>query len=43
MDLLAKTDMLDCKLAENPIEVNHGLSIQDGQVPTDKAQYQRMV
>ena len=35
--------MLDCKPAETPIEVNHGLSIQEDQVPTDKDQYQRLV
>ena len=43
MDLLTETSMLDCKPAETPIEVNHGLSIQEGQVSTDKAQDQRLV
>ena len=43
MDLLTETSMLDCKLAETPIEVNHGLSIQEDQVPTDKDRYQRLV
>ena len=35
--------MLDCKPAETPIEVNHGLSIHEDQVPTDKDKYQRLV
>ena len=43
IDLLTETGMLDCKPAETPIEVNHGLSIQGDQVPTNKDQYQRLV
>ena len=43
IDLLIETSMLDCKPVETPIEVNHGLSIQGDQVPTDKDQYQRLV
>ena len=43
IDLLTETGMLDCKPAETPIEVNHGLSIHGDQVPTDKDKYQRLV
>ena len=43
IDLLTEMDMLDCKPAETPIEVNHGLSIHGDQVPTDKDKYQRLV
>lgn len=43
LDLLAETGMLDCKPAETPIVVNHGLqTLEDGE-PTDKEQYQRLV
>ena len=43
MDLLTETGMLDCKLAETPIEVNHGLSIRGYQDSTDKDRYQRLM
>ena len=43
IDLLTETGMLDCKPAETPIEVNHGLSIQENQGPADKDKYQRLV
>ena len=43
MDLLIEMGMLDCKPVETPIEVNHGLSIQENQVPADKDRYQRLV
>ena len=39
IDLLTETGILDCKPAETPIEVNHGLSIYGDQVPTDKDKY----
>lgn len=42
MDLLTEIGMIDCKPAEIPMEVNHGLSIQKDKVPTDKARYQRL-
>ncbi|CAM8893378.1 unnamed protein product [Rhodiola kirilowii] len=43
LDLLTETGMLDCKSAETPIEMNHGLTILPDQVPTDKRKYQRLV
>ena len=43
MNLMTETGMLECKPTETPIEVNHGLSIQIDQVPTDKDRYQRLV
>ena len=43
IDLLTEMDMLDCKLAETLIKVNHGLLIDEDQVPTDKDKYQRLV
>ncbi|KAL6223469.1 hypothetical protein ACLB2K_006856 [Fragaria x ananassa] len=43
LDLLAETGMLDCKLVETPIEMNHNLAIYPNQIPTDKGRYQRLV
>lgn len=40
LDLLAETDMLDCQPVETPIEMNHGLTLQTGQVPANKERYQ---
>ena len=43
LDLLAETGMIDCKLADTPIVVNHRLQIIEGAKPTNKEQYQRLV
>ena len=43
LDLLTETEMLDCKLVETPIEMNHSLSIYPDQVPTNKRRYNRLV
>ena len=43
LDLLAETDMRDCKPAETPIAANHGLQIIKGEKPADKDRYRRMV
>ena len=43
IDLLIETGMLDCKPAETPIAVNHGLSVQTNQGPADKDKYQRLI
>ncbi|KAL6202518.1 hypothetical protein ACLB2K_026226 [Fragaria x ananassa] len=43
LDLLTETGMLDCKLVETPIEMNHNLAIYLNQVPTNKGRYQRLV
>lgn len=36
LDLLAETEMLDCKTIETPMEMNHKLRIYPDQVLTDK-------
>lgn len=43
LDLLAETGMLDCKPAETPIVVNHGLQIVEGAKTVDRERYQRLV
>lgn len=43
MDLLAETEMLDCKPIETHMEMNHKLRIFPDQVLTDKDIYQRLV
>ena len=43
LDLQAETGMLDCKPAETPIAVNHGLQIVKGAELADRGQYQRLV
>lgn len=43
LDLLPKTNMLDCKPNETPIMANHGLQTIDGAKQADKDQYRRMV
>lgn len=43
LDLLAKSGMLDCRLAESPIVSNHRLqTVLDGE-RADKEQYQKLV
>ena len=42
MDLLVETRMLDCKPAETPIVVNHGLQTL-GVEATNREQYQKLV
>lgn len=41
--LLAKTGMVDCKLANTPIQVNYGLRIIEGAHPAEKEKYQWLV
>ena len=43
LDLLAETGMLDCKLADTPIIIHHGLQMIEGEKLADRKQYQRMV
>ena len=43
LDLLAETGLLDCKPAETPMVVNHGLRVTEGAKRTDREQYQRLV
>ncbi|KAJ8747842.1 hypothetical protein K2173_010051 [Erythroxylum novogranatense] len=43
LDLLAKTGLMDCKLTETPIVVNHGLQIVDGAELADRERYQHLV
>ena len=43
LDLLAKTEMLDCKPADTPIIQNHGLQLVKGATPTNRGRYQRLV
>ena len=43
LDLLAEIGMVDCKPAETPIIVNHGLQIKEGAQLTDRERYQRLV
>ncbi|XP_037492732.1 uncharacterized mitochondrial protein AtMg00810-like [Jatropha curcas] len=47
-DLLTETGLVDCKPAETPLEVNHGLKglglvLKEGGEPADKELYQRLV
>ena len=43
LDLLAETEMLECKPVDTPIAQNEKLSIHDNQIPIDKDQYQHLV
>ncbi|TYK02314.1 reverse transcriptase [Cucumis melo var. makuwa] len=43
LDLLTKTGMLGCRLADTLIEFNCKLGNSDDQVPVDKEQYQHLV
>ena len=43
LDLLAQTGMVDCKPAETPIALNHGLQIVMGDPLADHGRYQRLV
>ena len=43
LDLLAETGMIDCKPAETPITVNHGLQTELGGEMAEKEQYQKLV
>ncbi|KAK2965861.1 hypothetical protein RJ640_027148 [Escallonia rubra] len=43
LDLLAETWMLECKPADTPIVQYHGLREHQGQIPTNKERYQRLV
>ncbi|KAL6277717.1 hypothetical protein ACE6H2_021318 [Prunus campanulata] len=43
LDLLTDTGMLGCKPADTPIEQNHNLQENPGDVPTNKERYQRLV
>ncbi|XP_035838140.1 uncharacterized mitochondrial protein AtMg00810-like [Helianthus annuus] len=43
LDLLAETGMIECRPADTPMVVNHGLHMEDGAELADKERYQRMV
>lgn len=43
IDLLKETGFLRCKPADTPIEANHKLGYEKGEVPVDKGKYQRLV
>ncbi|KAJ8765494.1 hypothetical protein K2173_014616 [Erythroxylum novogranatense] len=43
LDLLAETGMLDCKPADTPIMLNHGLKIVEGAESVDRRRYQHLV
>ena len=43
LDLLAETGLLDCKPADTPMMVNHGLQITEGAHAVDREQYQRLI
>lgn len=43
LDHLVETGLLDCKPAETPMIVNHGLKIVEGARPADREKYQRLV
>ena len=43
LNLLAETGMLDWKPAETPIVANHKLQTVQGEEPTDKENYQKLV
>jgi len=40
MDLLAETRIVDCKQADTPMQVNHGLKFEEGVNLEDKERYQ---
>jgi len=39
MDLLAEIGMVDCKPADTPMQVNHGLKFEEGDSLADKERY----
>ena len=43
MDLLAVIGMVDCKPADTPMQVNHGLKFEEGANMADKERYQQLV
>ena len=43
LDLLAESGMMECKPADTPIAVNHGLQITEGVELADRERYQRLV
>ncbi|XP_051135005.1 uncharacterized mitochondrial protein AtMg00810-like [Andrographis paniculata] len=43
LDLFTETGMLDCKPANTPIVVNHGLQIREGTESADRGKYQCLV
>ncbi|KAM0019206.1 putative RNA-directed DNA polymerase [Helianthus debilis subsp. tardiflorus] len=43
LDFFAEIGMIECKPAETPMMVNHGLHMEDGAELADKERYQRMV
>uniref|UniRef100_A0A803LUQ7 Uncharacterized protein n=1 Tax=Chenopodium quinoa TaxID=63459 RepID=A0A803LUQ7_CHEQI len=43
LDFLAETSMLDCKPADTPMVMNHGLQIVEGAKPVNQTQYQKLV
>ena len=43
LDLLAETGMIDCKPAETPIIVNHGLQTEQGGEMAEKERYQKLM
>jgi hypothetical protein len=43
LDLLAKTNMLDCKPVDTSIVQNHCLTKYPNQVPINREQYQKLV
>jgi len=43
VDLLAEIGMVNCKPADTPMQVNHGLKFEEGANLIDKERYQRLV
>ena len=43
LDLLAEVGLVDCKPADTPMVVNHGLKITEGAESADQGKYQRLV
>ncbi|KAM2749445.1 hypothetical protein EV2_028339 [Malus domestica] len=43
LDILMETEMLACKPADTPIELNHKLGEYPDQIPTNKERYQQIV
>ncbi|XP_041994167.1 uncharacterized mitochondrial protein AtMg00810-like [Salvia splendens] len=43
LDILAETGLLECKPADTPMAVNHGLRIREEAELTDRSRYQRLV
>ena len=43
LDLLAETGLLDCKPADIPMMVNHGMKFEDGAKLANREEYQRLV